>query len=138
MTKTNLIRKTNNVVVTPMGSWYSVVVNYVRYTVLIQTDDVSTIVVLDEDFNKIPYEEWEKFEKIMGSVDLVSGVYETVPVVVLYKDERISSIMSEEEFKEVSNDLLFYYTSIMRVEVPKTQWVEGMIDSQSITEYMVK
>ena len=89
MTKTNLIRKTNNVVVTPMGSWYSVVVNYVRYTVLIQTDDVSTIVVLDEDFNKIPYEEWEKFEKIMGSVDLVSGVYETVPVVVLYKDERI-------------------------------------------------
>ena len=46
--------------------------------------------------------------------------------------------MSEEEFKEVSNDLLFYYTSIMRVEVPKTQWVEGMIDSQSITEYMVK
>ena len=83
MTKTNLIRKTNNVVVTPMGSWYSVVVNYVRYTVLIQTDDVSTIVVLDEDFNKIPYEEWEKFEKIMGSVDLVSGVYETVPVVVL-------------------------------------------------------
>lgn len=36
-----------------------------NYTVLIQGDDVSSMIAFDDDFNKLPFKEWDKLENII-------------------------------------------------------------------------
>lgn len=48
-----------------IGRWFNVEMGGVSYNVLIQHDDISSIMVKDSDFNDIPYDQWDDFEEIM-------------------------------------------------------------------------
>ena len=111
-----------------IGKWFFVMKDGKVYNVLIQGTDLGSIIVMDDSFKKIPYDEWNEFEKIIESIDL------TVEVVVCYKDGQPKGFMTERQYKGLTNTS--WWDSIKRIEVSKNDWDTEKIHIGNIKKYV--
>ena len=111
-----------------IGKWFSIERDGKTYNVLIQGTDVSSIIVMDDDFNKIPYKEWDDFEKIIESFGL------TVDVVVCYKDGIPKGFMTLKQYMNTS--VSSWWDSVKQIEISKIDWDEDRVHIGNIKKYV--
>jgi hypothetical protein len=117
-----------------IGKWFVINKDDKEYHLLIQGNDLGSIIVFDETHTKIPYKEWDEFEKIMESIDYKYGMMNTVDVVVCYKDGQPKGFMTTKQYQGLTNTS--WWDSIKEIEVPQYDWDNEKIHIGNIKKYV--
>jgi hypothetical protein len=100
-----------------IGEWYTVTKDNKNYNVLIQKNDGGSIIVMDENFVKIPYEEWDGFEFIME--EYFNDQH--IRCVICYgNDDKPKGFMTEKEFNNFSGHR--WWIRHTYVNIPRYRW----------------